>query len=205
MIKRFVDIIFASICLFVLLPLFFVVAIAIKLDSPGPVFFRQTRVGRYGRPFRIHKFRTMVSNAESLGSQLTVSGDSRITFIGSLLRKSKIDELPQLIDVLFGKMSFVGPRPEVPHYVSMYPSDLRDLVLSVRPGITDPASLRFRDEASFLESEMDPEAFYVSSILPRKLVISCDYIKVSNVWSDFGCVLATVARVMLGSLNRNFV
>ena len=205
MIKRFVDIIFASICLFVLLPLFFVVAIAIKLDSPGPVFFRQTRVGRYGRPFRIHKFRTMVSNAESLGSQLTVSGDTRITFIGSFLRKSKIDELPQLIDVLFGKMSFVGPRPEVPHYVSMYPSDLRELVLSVRPGITDPASLRFRDEASILESELDPEAFYVSSILPRKLVISCDYIKVSSVWSDFGCVLATVARVMLGSLNRNCV
>ena len=145
-----------------------VVAALIRWDSPGPVFFRQERVGRFGRPFRIHKFRTMRVNAEQAG-QLTVGADVRITRIGAFLRAHRLDELPQLIDVFLGDMSLVGPRPEVPRYVAHYPAALRDVVLSVRPGITDPASLRFRNESEQLAAAADPEREYIEVILPAKL------------------------------------
>jgi lipopolysaccharide/colanic/teichoic acid biosynthesis glycosyltransferase len=150
--------------------LLLLVALWIKLDSPGPVFFRQERIGRFGVPFRIHKFRTMTHGA--VGAQITVGADARITRAGAWLRRTKLDELPQLIDVLRGAMSLVGPRPEVPRYVAMYPQGLRDKVLSVRPGITDVASLEYRDEGELLARAADPEREYVSVVMPAKLKLA---------------------------------
>ena len=144
--KRLLDWIASTLGLLVLFPLFLILAVWIKLDSPGPVFFRQERVGRAGEIFYIHKFRTMVANAKHLGLQITVGADVRVTRVGQWLRKYKIDELPQLLDVWLGHMSLVGPRPEVPRYVACYPEDVRIVVLSVRPGITDKASIEFKDE-----------------------------------------------------------
>jgi lipopolysaccharide/colanic/teichoic acid biosynthesis glycosyltransferase len=151
------------------------VAVAVRLDSPGPVLFRQERVGRHGRPFRIHKFRTMQVDATGRGPLLTASGDPRVTRVGAALRRHRLDELPQLIDVLKGDMSLVGPRPEVPRYVALYPPDLRERVLAVRPGITDPSSLDFLDEGELLARAADPEREYVDVILPRKLRRAADY------------------------------
>ncbi len=158
MAKRLFDILCAGVGLLLLSPLLLVVAAWVKLDSPGPVMFRQERVGRFGRSFRIHKFRTMRVDAPTLGPQITIGDDARITRSGRWLRASKVDELPQLWDVLRGAMSLVGPRPEVPRYVAMYPAELRALVLSVRPGITDPASLSFRNEASCWRRPRIPSA-----------------------------------------------
>ncbi len=168
-----------------------VVAALIRWDSPGPVFFRQERVGRFGRPFRIHKFRTMRVNAEQAG-QLTVGADVRITRIGAFLRAHRLDELPQLIDVFLGDMSLVGPRPEVPRYVAHYPAALRDVVLSVRPGITDPASLRFRNEAEQLAAAADPEREYIEVILPAKLACAADYAQHASFVTDVGVLLRTL-------------
>ena len=169
MAKRLLDVLAASFGLLLLTPLLLLIAAAIKLDSPGPVFFRQERVGRNGRHFRIFKFRTMsaqgarpAAGAVGLANpsdapQLTVAGDLRITRCGAFLRRYKLDELAQLIDVLRGTMSLVGPRPEVPHYVRHYPDASRERVLSVRPGITDMASIRYRDENDLLALASDPE------------------------------------------------
>lgn len=168
-----------------------VVAALIRWDSPGPVFFRQERVGRFGRPFRIHKFRTMRVNAEQAG-QLTVGADVRITRIGAFLRAHRLDELPQLIDVFLGDMSLVGPRPEVPRYVAHYPAALREVVLSVRPGITDPASLRFRNEAEQLAAAADPEREYIEVILPAKLACAADYAQHASFVTDVGVLLRTL-------------
>ena len=168
-----------------------VVAALIRWDSPGPVFFRQERVGRLGRPFRIHKFRTMRVNAEQAG-QLTVGADARITRIGAFLRAHRLDELPQLIDVFRGEMSLVGPRPEVPRYVAHYPAALRDVVLSVRPGITDPASLRFRNESEQLAAAADPEREYIEVILPAKLACAADYAQHASFVTDVGVLLRTL-------------
>ncbi|ASM76276.1 sugar transferase [Vitreoscilla filiformis] len=168
-----------------------VVAALIRWDSPGPVFFRQERVGRFGRPFRIHKFRTMRVNAEQAG-QLTVGADARITRIGAFLRAHRLDELPQLIDVFLGDMSLVGPRPEVPRYVAHYPAALRDVVLSVRPGITDPASLRFRNESEQLAAAADPEREYIEVILPAKLACAADYAQHASFVTDVGVLLRTL-------------
>src|SRR6195952_780262 len=151
------------------------IAAWIKLDSPGPVFFRQERVGRHGKVFRIHKFRTMRVDAEQRGPQLTVGADARVTRVGRVLRANRLDELPQFFDVLAGDMSLVGPRPDVPRYVDQWPPALRDRVLAVRPGITDPASLQFRDEATLLAQAADPEREYRDVILPRKLAVAADY------------------------------
>ncbi|WP_374675030.1 sugar transferase [Ideonella sp.] len=167
------------------------VALAIRLDSPGPVFFRQERVGRHGRPFRIHKFRTMRVDAERSG-QLTVGEDRRVTRVGRVLRAHRLDELPQLIDVLLGDMSLVGPRPEVPRYVALYPADLRQRVLAVRPGITDPASLAFRGEAEQLAAAADPEREYVEVILPRKLALAADYADRASLWTDLALIWRTL-------------
>lgn len=195
MAKRLFDLIAAGLGLALLALPGLLVALAIKLDSPGPVFFRQERVGRGGRPFRIHKFRTMRVDAERQG-QLTVGADARITRVGAFLRAHRLDELPQLIDVLQGTMSLVGPRPEVPRYVAHYPATLKDVVLSVRPGITDPASLRFRHESAQLAAAADPEREYIDVILPAKLACAADYAAHASLWTDLGVVLRTL-RVLL--------
>lgn len=198
MLKRLFDITLSALGLLVLFPLFFAITLWIKKDSTGPVFFRQERVGRYGQLFRIHKFRTMVADAEARGLQLTVGQDVRITPSGHFLRKSKLDELPQLIDVLLGNMSLVGPRPEVPKYVAQYPADLRDLVLSVRPGITDLASIEFSDENTILQDAADPEKEYVSSILPIKLEYCRRYVEQQSLLLDIQLIGRTIAKVWLG-------
>jgi len=195
MAKRLFDIVCAGIGLLLLSPLLLVVAAWIKLDSRGPVMFRQERVGRFGRTFRIHKFRTMRVDAPALGPQITVGDDARITRSGRWLRASKVDELPQLWDVLRGAMSLVGPRPEVPRYVAMYPAGLRELVLSVRPGITDPASLSFRNESELLAKAADPEREYVEVVMPMKLGLAADYVRNASLLGDIRLILATLGAI----------
>jgi lipopolysaccharide/colanic/teichoic acid biosynthesis glycosyltransferase len=186
--KRLFDIVSALLGLLLFgLPML-AVAAWIKLDSPGPVFFRQERVGLHGRRFRIHKFRTMAVDAESRGPQLTVGADARITRVGRVLRANRLDELPQFLDVLAGTMSLVGPRPDVPRYVDRWPADLRARVLAVRPGITDPASLAFRDEAALLAQAADPEREYMDVILPRKLALAADYADHASLWTDLAVI-----------------
>ena len=184
MIKRAFDLLaaLAGLALFGLPML--VMAAWIRLDSPGPVFFRQERVGRHGRTFRIHKFRTMAADAHARGPLLTVGQDARITRAGAFLRAHRLDELPQFLDVLAGDMSLVGPRPDVPRYVALWPAALRERVLAVRPGMTDPASLEFRDEAALLARAADPEVEYLQVILPRKLARAAEYADRASLWSD---------------------
>lgn len=197
MIKRLFDIVGASVALLLLWPLLLAVALWIRLDSPGPVFFRQERVGRHGVPFRIHKFRTMVTDAPARGLQITVGADPRITRAGAFLRRTRIDELPQFIDVLQGTMSLVGPRPEVPRYVALYPPALRERALAVRPGITDPSSIEFIDEAELLARAADPEREYVEVILPQKVRRAAEYAEQATLWSDLRVLWRT-----LGALAR---
>lgn len=197
MVKRLFDLVGALVGLALLLLPGLLVALAIRLDSPGPVFFRQERVGRGGARFHIHKFRTMRVDAEQHG-QLTVGHDPRITPVGAFLRAHRLDELPQLLDVLLGDMSLVGPRPEVPRYVALYPKALRDLVLSVRPGITDPASLQFRHEAAQLAAAADPEREYVQVILPAKLAAAAAYAAKASLWTDMGVVLRSLRVLVRG-------
>jgi lipopolysaccharide/colanic/teichoic acid biosynthesis glycosyltransferase len=194
MAKRVFDLLVATVALVVLSPLLLAIALAVKLDSRGPVLFRQERVGRHGRPFRIHKFRTMVADAPGL--PITVGADPRITLVGSVLRHWRLDELPQFVDVLKGDMSLVGPRPEVPRYVAMYPSELRERVLAVRPGITDPASLAFVDEGDLLARAADPEREYVEVILPRKLERAAAYAAQATLATDLA-VLGRTIRTLL--------
>ena len=192
-VKRAADILFAACGLVVTSPVALAAAVAIKLDSPGPVFFRQERVGRDGRPFRIHKFRSM--RTTTTGPSVSTSTDARITRVGRLLRRTKIDEIPQLLDVLRGTMSVVGPRPEVPEYVAQWPADRRDVILSVRPGITDPASLEFRHEAEILARQDDPEDYYVRVLLPRKVDLYVDYVRSRSLAGDLRLISLTVAEV----------
>jgi len=193
--KRLFDLVGAAVALLLLSPLLLAAALAVKLDSPGPVFFRQQRVGRGGVPFRIHKFRTMREGAPGL--QITVGDDPRITRVGRWLRRTRVDELPQFIDVLQGTMSLVGPRPEVPRYVEFYPPELRERVLSVRPGITDPVSLAYADESELLARAADPEREYVEVLLPRKLQAAAAYAERATLWTDLGVLLRSVG-VLLG-------
>ncbi|CAM5188273.1 UDP-glucose:undecaprenyl-phosphate glucose-1-phosphate transferase [Castellaniella defragrans] len=195
--KRLFDWVVSGLALLVLSPVLLAIALAVKVDSPGPVFFRQQRVGRFGRPFLIHKFRTMVTDAEARGMQITVGADPRVTRVGRMLRRYKLDELPQLIDVFVGTMSLVGPRPEVPRYVACYPDGVRDIVLSVRPGITDRASIEFRNENEILDRAEDPHEAYVSEVLPVKLGYYCDYVKNRLFWGDLSIICATVRVVIL--------
>jgi lipopolysaccharide/colanic/teichoic acid biosynthesis glycosyltransferase len=190
--KRFFDVIVAALGLLLLGPLLIAIALWIKLDSPGPVFFRQERVGRGGAPFRIHKFRSMRVDAPLVGPQLTVGADPRVTRTGQVLRRTKLDELPQLIDVLVGSMSLVGPRPEVPRYVALYPAALRDKVLSVRPGITDPASIEYRDESALLARAADPERVYIEQIMPAKLRCAASYVDRMSLANDVRLIGATL-------------
>lgn len=191
MAKRLFDFLISTMGLLFLSPLFLVLAFLIRLDSPGSVFFRQERVGRYGRIFSIHKFRTMVKDSESNGLQITVGNDLRVTRIGKFLRRYKLDELPQLLDVWLGNMSLVGPRPEVPSYVAFYPVDVRELVLSVRPGITDLASIEFRSEALILGNTTDPHLAYVTDILPAKLRFCVDYVNTRSFLGDILIIFRT--------------
>ncbi|MBK7060009.1 MAG: sugar transferase [Rubrivivax sp.] len=192
MAKRLFDLLGATLALALLASPMLLVALLIKVDGPGPVFFRQDRVGRFGRVFRIHKFRTMVADAPQRGPALTVGADPRITRSGQWLRRTRLDELPQLIDVLLGHMSLVGPRPEVPKYVEHYPPALRDRALAVRPGITDPSSLAFLDEAELLAAAADPEREYIEHILPRKLQAAADYAASASLWTDLQVIARTL-------------
>ena len=193
--KRLFDLCCAAAGLVLLVPVLAAVALWVVWDSPGPAFFRQQRVGRAGRLFHIVKFRTMHPRAETAGPPLTVGADGRITRAGHWLRRTKIDELPQLFNVLLGQMSLVGPRPEVPRYVALYPDDLRTLVLSVRPGITDRASIEFRDESTLLGQSSDPERTYVEQILPIKLRYGADYARSHTLRGDLEIILRTLAAL----------
>lgn len=195
MFKRVFDLVSCIVGLVLLAPLFIFVAIWIKLDSSGPIFFRQERVGRNGEVFRIHKFRTMRSDSENKG-RLTVGKDSRITTSGHFLRKSKVDELPQLIDVLLGKMSLVGPRPEVQEFIDEYPSDIRDIVLSVRPGITDEASIEMVDENEILGKYSDPRKAYIDEVLPIKQKYYVDYVENKSFFGDINIIFKTITKII---------
>jgi len=192
MIKRGFDLIVSGIALLVLSPVFAVIAILVKAESPGPALFRQRRVGRFGRPFTMHKFRTMREGERAPVHALTVGADPRITPFGGFLRRYKLDELPQLFDVFVGSMSLVGPRPEMSEYVQRYPEEVRNSILSVRPGITDPASIEFRNESALLATAPDPERLYVEEILPRKLASSTRYLGRRSLLSDIRLIFQTL-------------
>ena len=198
--KRLFDLLVSLVALYVLTLPLLVLALWVKLDSPGPVLFRQVRVGRWGNLFHIWKFRTMVADAPARGPAITAAGDPRITRAGRFLRATKLDELPQLVNVLLGEMSLVGPRPEVPQYVALYPPDLREQVLAVRPGITDPVSLAFADEAARLAAAADPEREYREVILPAKLRAAADYAARATLWTDLGVLTRTAWRWVSGGL-----
>jgi lipopolysaccharide/colanic/teichoic acid biosynthesis glycosyltransferase len=194
--KRLFDLICAGLGLVILSPLLLLIAAWVKLDSTGSVFFRQDRVGLHGKTFRIHKFRTMITDAEKRGLQITVGNDSRITRSGAFLRRYKLDELPQLIDVVIGTMSLVGPRPEVPKYVAYYPAEVRDLVLSVKPGITDLASIEFKDENTLLGQSDNPEQAYKEHILPIKLHYYTQCAQTHSLWLDLKLIFRTLAALV---------
>lgn len=192
--KRVFDIVFSLAGLIMLSPVFLLAAVLVKLTSRGPVFFRQERIGRGFRPFHIIKFRTMVEEAPALGGQLTAGRDPRITAVGRVLRATKVDELPQLINVLRGDMSFVGPRPEVPRYVELFHGDYAEL-LRVRPGITDLASLKYRHESELLGESDDPETLYAQQILPDKIALGKQYIRQQSLGLDLRLICQTVLRM----------
>ena len=196
MLKRSFDIFWGGVGIVLLSPLLLAIALLIKLDSSGPIFFRQERIGLFGKKFQIHKFRTMEVRAESKGPQITVGLDSRITRIGFFLRKYKLDELAQLIDVLVGDMSIVGPRPEVPCYVELYSPEVRAIVQSVRPGITDWASIKFKDENQILASASDPHLAYINEVLPIKIKYYVDYAQEHSFWGDFRIIFATFSALL---------
>ncbi len=199
MIKRCFDLVAAGLGVLTLAPLWLLIALAIKRDSPGPVFFRQIRVGRQGRLFWIYKFRTMhhSSAIKPQALQITPHDDHRLTPVGRWLRETKLDELPQLINVFWGDMSLVGPRPEVPRYVALYPPHLRDKILSVRPGITDPASLAYRNEGHQLSQTRDPENDYIHTLMPAKLAQSAHYIDHASLWHDLRLIAATLRNLVM--------
>lgn len=193
--KRALDVLLALTALLVLGPLMAALALAVRLDSPGPALFRQERVGLHGRRFRIRKFRTMHTHGPA-GPLVTASGDARVTRLGRWLRARKLDELPQLLDVLQGRMSLVGPRPEVPRFMELYPQEARSLILSVRPGITDPASIAFRDEEALLAAAPDAEHAYIHTIMPIKQRLYLEYVRQRSLRGDLAILLRT-ARVLL--------
>lgn len=195
MTKRLFDLIFSLLALIGLSPALCIIGIWVKFDSKGPVFFRQTRVTRHGKNFRIFKFRTMRVDAEKEGPQITSGDDNRITRAGRFLREHKLDELPQFINVLLGDMSIVGPRPEVPAYIAYYPDDLRDVILSIRPGITDRASIEFKDENNLLSASNDPEKTYVEKILPIKIQYYKDYVEKQTLIEDVDIILSTITTI----------
>ena len=193
--KRIFDVLVSALMLILLSPVFLVLAIAIKLDSPGTVFYRQVRVTQYGKEFRIFKFRSMVSNADKIGSQVTVSGDSRITRVGKLIRKCRLDELCQLIDVFRGTMTFVGTRPEVPKYVSAYTPEMMATLL-LPAGVTSLASILYKDEAELLDRAQDADAVYVQDVLPQKMRYNLRAVRNFRFWGDIKIMFMTVFAVL---------
>lgn len=196
--KRAMDVVLSGAALLVLWPLLLAIALAVKLDSPGPVFYRQVRVGKDGKPFRIFKFRTMVADADKMGPAITVGRDSRITRVGAFLRKTKLDELAQLLNVLPGQMSFVGPRPEVEEYVKRYTPYQRQVLL-VRPGITDYASIAYRNESDLLARSADPRRMYIEQIMPAKIELNMRYLREISPVTDVKLIGRTLVAVIAGS------
>ncbi len=193
--KKVFDLCMAGVLLVLLAPAFGIIALLIALDSPGGVFYRQTRITTYGKEFKIHKFRTMVANADKIGAQVTINHDARITKVGAFLRKYRLDELPQLIDVIQGNMSFVGTRPEVPKYVSAY-TDAMKATLLLPAGITSEASIRFKGEAELLENAEDVDFTYIHKILPQKMKYNLEAIEHFSFWKDIEIMVRTVLAVL---------
>ena len=193
--KRVFDIVVSLLMLIVLAIPILIISVLIMLDSPGGVFYRQVRITTYGKEFRIHKFRTMVENADKIGSLVTVGRDSRITKIGVFLRKYRLDELPQLFDILSGTMSYVGTRPEVPKYVKQYTPEMRATLL-LPAGVTSEASIRYKDEAELLENALDVDKAYVEKILPEKMKYNLQAVKNFNFWSEMATMFRTVFAVL---------
>jgi lipopolysaccharide/colanic/teichoic acid biosynthesis glycosyltransferase len=190
-VKRAMDLVLALPALVLSAPAFAVVAVLIRREDRGPILYRSNRVGKNGHPFQMYKFRTMVVNADRIGGPSTAGDDPRLTRIGSRLRRFKLDELPQLLNVVRGEMSLVGPRPEVQHYVDMYSAAERE-ILSVKPGITDWASILYRNEAEILRGEADPEQAYMERIRPGKIALGLEYVRKQSVWVDLGVIFQTV-------------
>lgn len=204
MLKRLFDLIGASIGLMIFSPVLFMIAVLIKLETPGPVFYRGIRVGRYGKPFRIFKFRSMVQNADRLGADSTTENDARITRCGRFIRRFKLDEFSQLINVLLGDMSLVGPRPEVQKFVDMYTEEEKQ-ILNLRPGITDWASVKFHNEGEIIEKSgiEDADEAYATLIRPDKLRLQLNYVHHHNLWIDLKIILCTATTLFSSRLRRN--
>ena len=195
MAKRGFDVVVSALMLVLLSPVFLVLAVAIKLDSPGPVFYRQVRVTQYGKQFRIFKFRSMVSNADKIGAQVTVGNDSRITRVGRVIRNCRLDEICQLIDIFRGTMTFVGTRPEVPKYVAAYTPEMMATLL-LPAGVTSEASIRYKDESALLDGAEDVDEVYIHQVLPGKMEYNLDAIRNFGFWSDIRTMLRTVKAVL---------
>ncbi len=195
LLKRVFDVLMAALLLVLLSPIMLILALAIKLDSPGTVMFRQVRVTQYGREFRIFKFRTMVSNAQQLGTQVTVKGDARITRVGRLIRKCRLDELPQLLNILIGEMSFVGTRPEVPKYVSQYTPEMMATLL-LPAGVTSQASIEYKEEDRLLADAQNADQAYVEQVLPGKMAYNLNSLLTFSVWDDLRTMVQTVLAVL---------
>lgn len=196
--KRFFDIVFSLIGLVLVSPLFLIIAILIKLEDKGLVFYQGVRVGRSEKPFKMFKFRTMVVNADRIGGPSTADDDPRITGTGKFLRKYKLDELPQLINVLKGEMSFVGPRPEVPEEVELYREEHRRAILSVQPGMTDYSSIKFHNEGEILKGSEDPHQMFREKIQPEKIRLGLKYVKDHSFWIDLKVIFQTLKTVVRG-------
>ena len=194
-IKKYFDVILASIMLVILSPLFLIISILIVKDSRGGIFYRQERVTQYGSKFRIFKFRTMVANADKIGTQVTVQNDSRITKVGEVLRKYRLDEIPQLINIVLGEMSFVGTRPESTHYVKCYTPEMYATLL-LPAGVTSEASIRYKDEAELLDQADDVDAVYVNEVLPGKMKYNLESIRKFNFIRELGTMIKTVLAVV---------
>lgn len=193
--QRLFDLCLATLGLIISAPLFLLIALLVRLGSPGPALFRQKRIGRFGEPFEIFKFRTMVADAEKRGMQITVGDDARVTRIGRFLRNNKIDELPQLINVLKGEMSIIGPRPEVPRYVERY-TDHQRRILLLRPGISSAASIAYHRESEILARSSNPEQFYCDEVLPAKIRRDIEYARNATIWSDCLILFQTFFRIL---------
>lgn len=198
--KRLFDLVLSICGILFLLPFFIIISVLIKLDSPGDIIFKQIRVTKDGKEFKIFKFRTMRPDTEKQG-QITIGADNRITSIGNFLRKTKLDELPQLFNIVIGDMSFVGPRPEVPKYVRMYTEDQKE-ILNVRAGITDYASIYFSNESEILGEQKNPETFYIEKIMPYKIELNKKYIEESGIITDIKIIFLTILKIT-GLLKNN--
>ncbi|MFH1894700.1 MAG: sugar transferase [Patescibacteria group bacterium] len=198
MIKRLFDIIFSFFSLIIISPIFLIVGFLIKKESPGPVFYRGERVGKLGKKFRIFKFRTMINDADKMGGPSTAGDDPRLTKIGIFLKRYQLDELPQLINVFLGQMSFVGPRPEVPIYIDIMTQDEKNIILSVPQGMTDLASLWNFHEGEILKGSQDPEKTYLEKIRPKKIQLQLEYVKNRSFLLDLKIILKTISKVFYG-------